>query len=192
MNLLPMTELEAVNLMLELIAEPPVNSLEGSVPIEVSIAQSTLRNVSREVQTQGWSFNTETNFPLAPDINGYIIPPVNTISIDASDSTDIVIRGGKLYDKGTHSNIFTEPLNVDITWFLDFTDLPQFARSYITIRAARIFQKSQLGSDTIDRLTIEDERKALLLIQYNESDINDYNVLKHKDITRITARNSNP
>lgn len=192
LSLLPMTELEAVNIMLETIDEPPVNTLSGTVPVEVTIAVSTLSDVSREVQSKGWDFNTESEYPLAPDINGCITPPTNVMKIDASDGTPLVMRSGKLYDKSKHTNIFEDSIKCDIVWLLDFGDLPQAARSYITIRAARAFQRRILGSDTIDKLSSEDEGKALLLMEYAEADVADYNVLNNSSVKRVTDRTYNP
>ena len=54
-----MTELEAVNILLTTIGEAPVNTLTGNQVTDVSIANQVLNEVSREVQSQGWHFNTE-------------------------------------------------------------------------------------------------------------------------------------
>ena len=53
------TELESVNIMLAAIGESPVNTLTGTLPADVVMAQSTLTEVNKEVQSEGWSFNTE-------------------------------------------------------------------------------------------------------------------------------------
>ena len=45
------TELEAVNIMLSSIGEAPVNSLSSGL-VDAELAQTTLHNVSREVQAQ--------------------------------------------------------------------------------------------------------------------------------------------
>ena len=189
---LPMTELEAVNIMLETIAEPPVSTLSGTVPTEVTIAQSVLSNVNREVQSLGWDFNTEDAYPLAPDINGYITVPDTVMQIDASDGSKLVMRSGKLYNKTDHTNIFEEAVECDIVWLLAFTDLPQAAKSYVTIRAARLFQRQILGSDTLDRLSENDELKALLLMKQAEADVADYNILNNSSVKRVTDRTYNP
>ena len=60
------TELEAVNIMLSSIGEAPVNSLSSGL-VDAELAQTTLHNVSREVQAAGWSFNTEYNRSYALD-----------------------------------------------------------------------------------------------------------------------------
>ena len=58
------TKLEAINVMLTAIGESPVNTITSSTTTDVSIAIQILDNVSREVQSVGWHFNTDTNYLL--------------------------------------------------------------------------------------------------------------------------------
>ena len=58
------TELECINIMLAAIGEAPINSLVGTLPVDARIAQSTLTEVNKSVQSEGWSFNTETDVTL--------------------------------------------------------------------------------------------------------------------------------
>jgi hypothetical protein len=64
MTLTVTTKLEAVNTMLTSIGESPVNTITASTTTDVSIAIQILDNVSREVQSVGWYFNTDTNYKL--------------------------------------------------------------------------------------------------------------------------------
>ena len=75
------TELDAVNSILMSVGESPVNTLTVQSP-EVAIAQSTLRQVCREVQAEGWKFNTETQYPINLDSNNHCIVPNNVLQID--------------------------------------------------------------------------------------------------------------
>ena len=45
------TELEAINIMLAAIGEAPVNSLLGTLPVDVKIAQNLLTEQSKSVQS---------------------------------------------------------------------------------------------------------------------------------------------
>jgi hypothetical protein len=54
-----MTELEAVNVLLTTIGEAPVNTLTGNQVTDVTVAKQVLLEISREIQSQGWHFNTE-------------------------------------------------------------------------------------------------------------------------------------
>ena len=62
----PISELEAVNLMLEVIGEQPVNSIESGVSL-ANQAQRLLHETSREVQTIGLNCNTESEYQLSLD-----------------------------------------------------------------------------------------------------------------------------
>ena len=52
------TELEAINKVLQMSGEAPVSSTVGQVGIAKQ-AQDALNSASREVQSEGWSFNTD-------------------------------------------------------------------------------------------------------------------------------------
>lgn len=189
----PTTELEAVNVMLGVIGEAPVNSLEISGMIDVSTAKQVLHETSRKIQSQGWYCNTEKEYTLNKDENGYIYLPLNNLKIDLSEinyNTDIepVVRGTKLYDKKNHTFIFTTNLKFDIVWFLPFTDLPEALRRYITVAAARLFQKRFYSSDQIDAFTKEDEMYAKIEAEHADGDVADYNMVNNSSVYNIIMR----
>ena len=160
------SELSAVNTMLFTIGESPVNTLEGGSVVDAVTALQTLRNVTREFQSEGWGFNTEKNFPLTRQAfpPEYIYVPDTALECDVSDrSRSIVPRGGKLYDLENHTYEFPDDAQIecDIIWNLSFTELPETARRYITIRSARIFQDGAVGSDALHAYSERDEYMAL-------------------------------
>lgn len=178
MDLTLTTELEAVNVMLQTIGETPVNSLLVTGLADVSIAINTLREASREVQTLGWEFNTEV-MTLTPDIDGNIHIPETALKIDPVDPTlHYVRRGSLLYDKIRNTHEFTAPVQLEIVWFLDFEDMPEPARRYITIKAARRFQNRVLGAEEVYHYTKEDELEAKVALQEYELETGEYNMLK--------------
>jgi hypothetical protein len=61
---------------------------------------------------------------------------------------------------------------------LPFEQLPQAARHYVTIKAARIFQSRTVGSDALYEFTALDEKDALLDLKRNEGITGDYNILR--------------
>ena len=79
------TKLEAVNSMLGHIGEAPVNTISNAtaLPISASVAVSVLDETSREVQLQGWHFNTEVDVELTPDGDGNITIPDNAVCLVA-------------------------------------------------------------------------------------------------------------
>lgn len=192
-DLIALTELDAVNLMLESVGEQPVNTLVDTGIADVEIAQNILHNTSRNLQVRGWTFNNEIDYPLVRDVNNNIQVPTNVLKVRPKDTTmDIIQRGGKLYDKTNHTDVFTKDVKCDITFFLDFTDLPQAARTYIYVLASRDFQKKVLGSDTLTSITKEDEEMARVAFLEAESDVGCYNIFDSYDTARPLLRHQNP
>lgn len=178
-----MTELEAINIMLSTIGESPVNSLaEISSMVDAVVANSVLKEVSTAVQEEGWHFNIEKNFTLTPDfLNKEIQVPGNCIQCDASgqdSARDVCVRGNRLYDRDNHTFTFDRSVQVDMVLVLDFEELPQAARHYITIRAARVYQQRIVGSETLGNFTEKDEARARAGLRKFEADTSDYNILK--------------
>lgn len=192
MSLAPTTELEAVNTMLNTIGEAPVNTLVNMTSVDAITALSILQSVNREVQSQGWFFNSEANYPLTPNQNGELVLPTNTMTIDSNDDVykhDLVQRGSRAYDRLNHTYIFEEAVKCDLILLLHFDEIPEAAKRYITIRASRIFQDRVLGSDSLHRMNREDEYQALTTLRLMESETADYNILTgNNDVSRILTR----
>ena len=88
----PMTELEAVNDMLIGIGQLPVNAIIPEI-VDQSIALGELNKVVREVCLYGFKFNTDEDFVLSPDIDGFIAVPTGALDIDPMDKAqDIIVR----------------------------------------------------------------------------------------------------
>ena len=152
------TELESVNQMLGHIGEAPVNSLAdtAALPISGSIALTTLREVAKEVQTEEWHFNTVKDHEISPNGDSKIPLPPTTLFVDAVDTTDdYVQRGLFLYNRKDRTFTFTSSVKLDLTEQLDWDDLPEAARRYITLRASRIFQGRIIGSRELESLLQE-------------------------------------
>lgn len=192
------TKLEAVNTMLRTIGESPVNSLSGGNVVDAVMAEQTLAEVSREVQAEGWAFNTEKEYPLTRQAFSpfEIIVPPNAMHCDPSDkASTFVVRGNRLYDLKNHTYgrpSTGTPENLilcDIVWLFEFEELPEAARRYITIRAARIFQDNTVGSETIHVFTERDEQKAYMRFRKHNSRVRDKNILTGSGaVARILAR----
>jgi hypothetical protein len=155
------TKLNAVNQMLSSIGEAPAVSLDTDNP-EIAVAESTLDEVSRTVQSEGWNFNTEYEYPFIPDSNGEISIPSNALSladnkIKSLGKYQTVSRNGKLYDKLAHSSTFTTTIYCDVIWSFEFNDLPQPFKDYITTRASRLFASRVVGSEEQVKLIMQEE-----------------------------------
>ena len=166
--------------MLSTIGESPVNTVDDSGMVDAVIARQILRATSREVQSRGWHFNTEKDYPLQPDAQGHLHLPSTILSADTvgTDSDiDVVVRGTRLYDRRKHTYAIGKGVKVDAVLLLPFDELPEAARWYVTVRAARIYQERVVGSDTLSAFNQQDELRALVILQEAEADTADYNIL---------------
>lgn len=185
-----MTELEAVNILLTTIGEAPVNTLAGIQVTDVAIATQVLNEVSREVQSQGWHFNTEDAVELTPNGFNEIVAPPDIARIDADDF-NIVVREGKLFDLDTRSYSFSDKMKATIVYYQDFLVLPDTAKKYITTRAARIFSDRMLNSESIHKMLARDEQKALIDLRAFEGDTADFNMMDSYSVARVMNRGFN-
>ena len=175
------------------VGESPVNTLTVQSP-EVAIAQSTLRQVCREVQAEGWKFNTETQYPINLDSNNHCIVPNNVLQIDLNhfkhlNDFDVVKRSDngvmKLYDLIEHrfnfENTSENKLYVDVIWMIDFEDVPQVFKDYITQRAARIATNRMVNDANAAELMATDESLARALALEYDTNQADYNIFNDQE-----------
>lgn len=203
-NLAPTTELEAVNAMLSAIGEAPIADVDTATQADADIAIDTLREVAREVQANGWRFNTEFGIAVAPAVTDFswtepdasslpidiFLPPAGMVAFHVSalpgqfisqhgGYLDLVIRPSKqytagspaapvlvLYDRSRNRDGFPASeqrdfLYIDPVWLFNFEHLPETARRYITIVAARRFTQRVLGDANIVAFQRDDELVAL-------------------------------
>ena len=188
------SKLEAVNSMLGVIGESPVNTLGGtSVPVSVVTAESLLDEVTREIQSDGWHFNTEYDYDVVRDaVTNKFVLPSNTLKIDTEagkyTDIDVVQRGASLYDRKNHTDVFTQDLKVIITFQLDFTEMPEQFRYFVLVRASRKFANRFLGSQEIEAFTLRDEIEAKARAIASDSENADRTIFDNYDVQRVIDR----
>ena len=167
------TELEAVNTLLSTIGEAPITTLEGPLPHDVATAVNTFNEVLREIQMEGWHFNTEDNYTLPLTPEGEILLAANLIRVSFTDpdSTDVIKRGGRLYDRANHTYQFGAPLSGTVTFLLPFEEIPETIKWYITVRAARRFQERTVGSSELQKFNAQDEIFARAAARREDSEL---------------------
>ena len=163
-SLTPMTELEAVNILLSAIGEAAVSSLETATTVEVTQAKKLLSNVNRAAQQKGWHFNTEWDVVLTRDSDDRIPLSESILSVyQPGQLMTIRGRSGSMYAYDLDNNTFTWTKNlnnaVTIT-LLDFIDSPNTFRQYVTTRAARIFQEEIIGQVSAETVNRQEEAEA--------------------------------
>jgi len=144
---------------------------------DVAIALNTLREVSREVQSEGWSFNTEYDYKITPDSNNEIRIADDVLQMDLNQGypenieKDAVFRGGKLYDKKKHSYTWTaESVYVDILWYFEWGNIPSPIQAHIVARAAAIVSSRIIG-DT-NQYQVLQQKELATRAQANEYECN--------------------
>lgn len=162
------TKLSAVNEMMSVIGESAIITLDNIGLTVAADAKKQLDTTSRQVQIQGWRFNTDENKALVRNVDGYILLPISTLDFKVcgqSSHLDLTERAGKVYNRVEQTFVFTETVYCDVIKLLDFEDLPETARYYITIKAARIFQDRYLGEEDRHIYNRQDEAEAIAVFK---------------------------
>ncbi|MAI53821.1 MAG: hypothetical protein CMP96_05615 [Gammaproteobacteria bacterium] len=185
------TELSAVNSILGAIGQSPINELDFSNP-EISFIYNILKDVNRDIQDEGWIFNTEHHYTLSPDANNQIALPSNILRMDVTDGqnnrvTNVVKRGGKLYDKVEHSYKFTKDQHLDIVWLFEFRDLPSVFQRYITLRASTRAASQLVSSPELTQMLAQQEAFARASCMEYECNQGDYSVMGHPEGTKYQS-----
>ena len=173
------TELEAVNTILSTIGEAPLSTLTGSLPVDGTTAKNILNEISREVQSAGWHFNTQYKVDLTRDTDNKVPIGTDVVRVQLNDkydksSYDVVQRGSYLFNLAKNSNIFDQDFTENtLIYLLQFDDIPEQARRYITIRSARVFHDRTLGANTLHKFSTEDEARSLSVMKQAEMQTGD-------------------
>ena len=194
-----MTELEAINRMLSAIGQAPVTAIEETNP-DVAICKRTLYQVSQEVQSEGWTFNTYYNEKVAPrrPDNRIVIRNVNPgdnrdycIQMDLSHNTyysrdkDSIAKADGttifLYNKITQSFDWgTEEIEVDKLMYLaNLGSLPPAAYNYIVARASAAVSMRTVGDTNQYQILREQEVYTRAQLQQYETTQGDYTFFGH-------------
>ena len=178
------------------VGESPVNTLDTQSP-EVAIAQKTLRQVVREVQAEGWAFNTEYEVEFIPDANDQVQLSDSILQIDLNrykhnDNYDVIKKTGTvlgsspavyksfLYDRYTRSNVFADEatLYCDVVWMYAYEDMPQTFKDYVTTKASRIAVGRMVADANFAQAMQQDEviaRSAAIEYDTRQADYNIFN-----------------
>ena len=168
------TELEAVNTILSTIGEAPLSTLTGSLPVDGTTAKNILNEISREVQSAGWHFNTQYKVDLTRDGDNKIPVGTDVVRVQLNDkydksSYDVVQRGTYLFNLAKNLETFDQDFTDNtLIYLLDFDKIPEQARRYITIRSARVFHDRTLGANTLHKFSSEDEARSLSVMKQAE------------------------
>ena len=188
------TELSAVNSILGSIGQSPVTNTTGDALLnpEIQFVVNLLNEVNKDVQSTGWTFNSEYRVKKSPDGNGNYVVPANAILFDISDGqidreTNVVRRDGKLYDTIHQTNVFTQDFYFDIITLYAFTDVPPPIQRYIIARASmRAATQLVSNGDLVKLLQLEEQQARANALEY-ETEQGDHNFMGFPSDTKYRA-----
>lgn len=189
---------DAINALLRSIGEAPISSADLSQSVDVAAADGALRDATSDVLGRGWHFNREYDLPLAPSVDtGEIALPINCHSVclaywEGYQGTPVAIteRARKLYDTANHTFVFDKTVMVDLILLLEWEEMPEYARRYITLKAAEQFQAQIQGSRIVQAVQEKDVMAALATLEQREDAANPQNQItaNRETLYRIYGR----
>ena len=114
--------------------------------------------------------------------------PADVLNIDLSvyryTNVDPISRGKFLFDRRNNTYKFSDKVKAIVTYQLPFettTDtgepaLPEYARRYITMKAARIFAQRHVGDPQLVQMSAQEEQEARMNLIHKESENGDYSI----------------
>jgi len=106
--------------------------------------------------------------------------------VDTADAR-YTVRGGNLFDLIEASTDFStvESVSAHVVEMLDWEDLPEQARRYIAIKAARRYCDQSIGDDALSRYTRQDEQESYMSLRRHELKLGNYNMFAPSDMSYI-------
>lgn len=190
---------DAINMILQVLGEQTIENEQSTEGIyEAEQAELLLEITKKEILSEGWTFNTDENWAIAPEItegntSGYIVVAENVLRLDpSSTASNYVRKDGKVYDKVNQTYLFSTAVYFDVVWDVDFDDIPPIIQQYITLKTARILYQRLVGNLDMVTILTRDEQEAMIRARMHEDEVGDYNIFDDTSVTRMITRTSNP
>jgi hypothetical protein len=183
-------KVDLINRCLLAIGEAPVENdiVLDTIPLgtDVYVASRMVDKTITEVLNRGWYFNTDYDFSLVPDDEGFITLPPNVLRVDFGATEfkhQYVMRNGRIYDMVKHTFVIDKKLTADVIYEVEIEELPVSAYEYIGARAARKFQEKVIGDLNMTQITLAEETEALASLQREQLQYQDYGLIRGSRIT---------
>ena len=161
-----------MNSILGSIGQSPHTTLNYNNP-ETAFVYNLLVEANKDIQNEGWHFNTEEHILVTPDsVTKFIDVPTNYLRYDIHDkhidkSRDLVRRNGRLYDLVNHTDQFEEDFYLDVVTLYQFTDVPPVFQRYIISKAATRAATQLLSNrDLTGLLKVQEDMARANVIEY--------------------------
>ena len=200
------SKVDAVSRILSTIGVAPITTLASDLSLTVELAQTALDNVSRDLQSTTWGFNTERDVEFTADSSGRIVLTssayagayISSFDFEEPTSFDPVIKSNpddsnnaSVYDRESKS--FTAfganaTHKATVTYYLQWRDLPEAVKAYVMARAAREYQLQMVGNPQMDQMLVT----QMLIAQQNLTEFEaaqfDYTIFDNYDVFRSIER----
>jgi hypothetical protein len=193
------TELSAVNAILGAIGQSPISQLKDpSTGVisnnnpEIQFIYNLLRDANVDTQAEGWHFNRERHVPFNKDsTTNKIAISDDIVKIDLPDNWsrrhyNFVRRGGFLYDKITHTSVFTDmadTIELDVIRLYNYEDLPAVFKRYINYRASRMAATQLVANPQLVQLLGSQEALARASLMEYECNQGNHSMMGFEDET---------
>lgn len=197
------TEVEAVNRILSTVGGEKVSAL-SSLSFTADAAYNVLRDSMRDLMSHKWGFNTELDVVLTPNVSneidlstsGYTGTYISCIDLEPEDAgnLDVIIKGTKLYDRKEHSytGFTNETYKATVSYYLQWEDLPEPVKSYVTAMAAKDFQAQMVGNPQMDAILSQKFMHTRSGFFAFESEQLDYTMWDNYDTWKIVSTRGRP
>ena len=200
----PLTDLDAINEMLASVGQAPLTSIDTTTDLyrkvgsdykqivlptnpDVAMAQQNLLEVSRRVQSEGWSFNREYNYPITPEAKTKrIFYADNQLQLDLAagryeyGNKDTVRREGCLYERNNHTFEWTESVvYCDVLWYYDWQDIPRPIQDYVIKKASAQFSMRVIGDPNLYKVLQEEANQCRTYALEYDTQQGDYTFFGH-------------
>lgn len=169
------TKLEAINVMLASIGADPIDFIDEENDVDVANALRLLDKTSKFIQKKGWDFNkTSITIQGNLDDSNRILWDNTWVDWKSSD-TVLVKRGDYVFDFTNQTFFFTSPITVTVTFAVDFEDLPECFREYVSLKAAYDFQTIFMGDGEISQdlaMNLQMSERDIVRYDMNMSSVN--------------------
>lgn len=191
-------KLDAVNMLMRSIGVAGVDSLDSG-DLDAEDASKMLDVVSHRIQYNkggGWWFNREGNWNIAPDSNGEVNLPNNTLAVLQCYALNdrkipMTMRGGKLYSTWNHTFNMRQYVNTNgalrltLVVMLPFEHLPPSAMQAVAYQAAVEFITSKDADSTKLKVASQIASQTFIDMQSEQSAQKRLNMLVHNPTQRV-------
>ena len=197
------TELSAVNSILGAIGQAPITQLKDpttgvvtNANPEIQFIYNLLRDATVDVQSEGWHFNRERHVTFNKDsVTNKIAISDDIVKIALPDNWsrrhyNFVRRGGFLYDKIKHTDVFTDmadSIELDVIRLYPFEDLPPVFKRFITYRASRAAATQLVANPQLVQLLGAQEAIARASLVEYECNQGNHSMFGFEDDTAYTT-----